>query len=82
MAAAGIDRKVTRKTANGAAREAATYSFHCLLHSFTSMLANANVTEELRSKMTGHTESSSHQIYTHIELETLREGVERIPGLS
>lgn len=81
MAVAGIDRQVTRKTADGAARETATYSFHSLRHSFTSMLANAGVSEEVRTKMTGHSDSTSHQIYTHLELERLREGVELIPNI-
>lgn len=81
LSAAGIGRQVTRKAKDGAACERATYSFHCLRHRFTSMLANADVSEEIRSKMTGHIESSSHKIYTHIELETLRKGVERIPGI-
>jgi integrase len=81
MDAAGIDRIVTRRTQDGAARETATYSFHCLRHSFTSMLANAGVSEEVRTKMTGHSDSTSHQIYTHLELETMRKGVELIPSL-
>jgi site-specific recombinase XerD len=46
------------------------------------MLANANVAEEIRQKMTGHTESSTHQLYTHLELDTLRQGVDQIPGLN
>ena len=81
MNAAGIDRQVTRRTEDGAARETAIYSFHSLRHSFTSMLANAGVSEEVRTKMTGHSDSTSHQIYTHLELERLREGVELIPSI-
>ena len=82
MEEAKVSRGVTRRTEDGAARETAARSFHSLRHSFTSMLANAQVSEEIRQKMTGHTESTTHQIYTHLELETLREGVERIPTLS
>lgn len=80
MSNAKIDRQVTRKTKDGAARETASLSFHSLRHSFTSMLAKANVSEEVRQKMTGHTESTTHQIYTHLDMESLREGVDRIPG--
>lgn len=78
---AGIARNVTRRTADGAARETASRSFHSLRHTFTSMLANANVSTEVREKMTGHTESTTHKIYTHFELETLRDGVDRIPSI-
>ena len=81
METAKVSRNVTRRVEDGAARETSARSFHSLRHTFTSMLANAQVSEEIRQKMTGHTESSSHQIYTHLELETLREGLERIPGL-
>jgi len=78
---AKVPRNVTRRTEDGAARETAARSFHSLRHSFTSMLANAEVSEEIRTKMTGHTESTTHQIYTHLELDTLRAGVDKIPRL-
>lgn len=81
MEKAKIARNVTRRVEDGAARETSARSFHSLRHTFTSMLANAGVPEEIRQKMTGHTESKSHQIYTHLELETIREGLERIPNL-
>jgi len=80
MNAAEIARQVSRRTKDGAARETAARSFHSFRHTFTSLLANADVSEEIRSKMTGHTESTTHQIYTHHDFELLRAGVERIPG--
>ena len=80
MEEADISRKVTRKTKDGAARETAARSFHSLRHTFTSWLAKADVPEEVRQKMTGHTDSRTHQKYTHQELSTLRAGVERIPS--
>lgn len=82
MDQAKITRMVTRRTEDGAARETSARSFHSLRHSFTSMLAKANVSEEVRQKMTGHTETTTHQIYTHLELETLRQGVDQIPSLT
>ena len=36
-------------------------------------IANAGVSEEVRTKMTGHSASTSHQIYTHLELETMKQ---------
>lgn len=80
MEEANISRNVTRKTEDGAARETAARSFHSLRHTFTSWLAKADVPEEVRQKMTGHTDSRTHQKYTHQELSTLRAGVERIPS--
>lgn len=81
MKDAEVSRDVTRTAEDGAARETASRSFHSLRHSFTSMLANAQVSEEVRQKMTGHTESTTHQLYTHLELKTLRKAVNFIPRL-
>ena len=81
MEDAGVGRNVTRRVEDGAARETSARSFHSLRHTFTSMLAKADVSEEVRQKMTGHTESTTHQLYTHLELETLRAGVDKIPNI-
>lgn len=82
MEASGVARNVTRKTEDGAARETAARSFHSLRHTFTSWLANADVPEEVRQKMTGHTDSRTHQKYTHQELSTLKAGVDKIPRIT
>jgi integrase len=82
MEAARVDRGVARTKETGAARETAARSFHSLRHTFTSWLAKADVPEEVRMKMTGHTESKTHQKYTHQELSTLRDGVDKIPRLN
>ncbi len=63
-------RKISRRT------------FHSLRHSFTSALANANVAPELRMKLTGHSSEAVHRLYTHHELETLRNAVAKMPSLS
>ena len=81
MEAAKVERHLTRKTADGAARDNAKHSFHSLRHTFTSWLAKADVPEEVRMEMTGHTESTTHQKYTHQELERLSEAVDRLPSL-
>lgn len=56
--------------------------FHSLRHTFTSWLANADVSEELRMKMTGHTNSDVHQGYSHHEVATLARAIAKVPGLS
>lgn len=82
MTAAGIERFLTRRTKDGAARDTAKRSFHSLRHTFTSWLANASVPEEVRRKMTGHTSTATHQQYTHHELRTLKGAVEKLPPLN
>lgn len=40
-------------------------SFHCLRHTFVSWLAEAGVSQEVRMKLAGHTQSDTHAIYDH-----------------
>jgi integrase len=54
-------------------------SFHSLRHSFSSMLANAGIREELRMALTGHTTRAIHAKYTHHELAQLREAIAALP---
>ena len=54
-------------------------SFHSLRHSFTSILANAGVSEELRTALTGHKERAVHQRYTHRELHRLADAIGTLP---
>ena len=77
-----LSRNITRRTEDGAAREMATRLFHSFRHTFTSMMAKGKVTEKIRTKRTGHAESSTHQIHTHLETETLWEAIGRIPHLA
>jgi integrase len=81
METAKVERGIARAKGEGVARTTAARSFHSLRHTFTSWLAKADVPEEVRMKMTGHTESKTHQKYTHQELSTLRAGVDRIPRI-
>lgn len=55
--------------------------FHCLRHTFTSWLANAGVSPEVRQAMTGHLDDGSHKLYTHHSPETLRNAIGRLPGI-
>jgi integrase len=50
-------------------------TFHSLRHSFTSALANAGISEEVRMKLTGHSSKPVHQNYTHLELDTLKNAI-------
>jgi integrase len=77
----GIDRQTDKVKAHKRARATPKLSFHSLRHTFTSLLAKADVPQEVRMKMTGHMESTTHQKYTHQEMSTLREGVGRLPSI-
>ncbi|MHB8519860.1 MAG: tyrosine-type recombinase/integrase [Limisphaerales bacterium] len=64
-----------------AKRNIARRTFHSLRHSFNSALANAGVPEDVRMKLTGHASKMVHTKYTHLELETLRNAVRKLPSL-
>lgn len=76
MQKAGVHGEVVRHTEKGRANT--TKSFHSLRHSFNSALANAGVARELRQVQTGHASERMNEIYTHRELEPMREAIEAI----
>jgi integrase len=56
-------------------------SFHCLRHSFTSWLAEADVPSDVRRKLTGHKSIGVHDLYTHHD-ESLRRAIKELPDLT
>ena len=57
-------------------------TFHSLRHTFTSLLANQNVPAEVRQELTGHASDKAHQIYTHLDTDTLRKAIETLPSIT
>ena len=76
MAKAGLDAE---KVDGKGERQMHRRTFHALRHSFTSALANAGVSPELRMKLTGHKSAAVHQGYTHHELQTLKAALAKLP---
>jgi len=56
-------------------------TFHALRHSFTSALANQDVSSELRMILTGHKTEGEHRKYTHHEMDNLRSAIKKLPSL-
>ena len=80
MKRARIKQRVIReRQTNGRSVNALT--FHSLRHSFSSLLANAGVPEELRMAMVGHTSRDTHKRYTHHELAVFRDAVSLLPRI-
>jgi integrase len=69
----------TLRKGKGQGRQTNSLSFHSLRHSFNSTMANAGVSQELRQKLTGHASATMNSRYTHLEVETMREAVSKIP---
>lgn len=80
MESAKVDRGTTRQGTESARAQHAR-SFHSLRHSLTSTLANADVSEEIRRRITGHESAAVHSGYTHHERETLARAVEKMPSV-
>ena len=82
MEAAGGSRGKARVVdKESAGRTTHERGFHSLRHSYVSALANAEVGEDVRMKLAGHSDSEVHAIYSHHEVKTLAAAIEKIPGL-
>jgi integrase len=83
MEAAGVSRGKARIVAKeSAGRTTHERGFHSLRHSYVSALANAEVGQDVRMKLAGHSDSEVHAIYSHHEVKTLAAAIEKIPGLA
>ena len=80
MEEARIEQRIIREK-SGAGRSVSALSFHSLRHSFSSILANAGVSEERRMALTGHASRDMHQKYTHHQLEQLRDAIAVLPSI-
>jgi integrase len=80
MEKARIQQSVIRERSKSG-RSVNALSFHSLRHSFSSILANVGIREELRMALTGHKTRDMQQHYTHHELEGLRDAVAVLPRL-
>ena len=56
-------------------------SFHSLRHTYVSQFANAGVAPDVRQLLAGHSDERSHAVYTHTQLDTLREAVKKLPNI-
>lgn len=76
-----VEAGVARVKAGAKGRSFSLRSFHSLRQSFVSVLANSGVNSELRRRLSGHASEEMHAVYTHHELETLRQAITSIPRL-
>jgi integrase len=86
MVEAAVSRgKASREIKEGESKSKGrtTYErgFHSFRHTFTSWLRNADVSEEDRMALTGHTTRESHKVYSHVEAAKLHVAVSKLPRL-
>ena len=53
-------------------------TFHCLRHTFVTMLTDAGVDIETRRLLSDHATESAHRVYTHTKISKLREAINKI----
>lgn len=78
VAKAGIDSLALKKKGQ---RTFQAKTFHSLRHTFVTLMAENNVSQELRRELAGH-DSDVHRIYTHHSTETYRRAINSIPTLA
>lgn len=76
--------KLHEKTGKGhdAPRRVGGLSFHCLRHTATSLLKNAGVSDVVAREIIGHSSEAVSRAYTHIETDTLRAAIAKLPDVT
>jgi integrase len=81
MEKAGIKGRLMRKAKGAEGRNLSSLSFHSLRHTCATMQAALGVPEELRMVHLGHSTKAAHRIYTHREVEQLRQIADTVPSV-
>ena len=88
MASAGLvqsrgdHQKKDGKAGRGARRQLSDISFHALRHTATSLLKNAGVSDVVTRDIVGHESAAVSRNYTHIETETKRAALDKLPDVT
>lgn len=74
-------QKQAGKAGRSGRRTMSTISFHALRHTATSLLKNAGVTDVVARDLIGHESESVSRNYTHIDSQTKRDALNRLPAI-
>jgi integrase len=78
----GDHQKKEGKAGRGARRQLSPISFHALRHTATSLLKNAGVSDVVARDIVGHESAAISRNYTHIETETKRAALNKMPDVT
>jgi integrase len=73
-----VETKVLQKVKGKTARTLARRSFHSIRHTYNTELANADVSQEIRRKLVGHSSDDVNDIYTHLDLTLFRGAINKL----
>ena len=84
VAAKLADKRTHQKRGEGrsATRAPSVLSFHSLRHTATSMLKNAGVSDSVTMDIIGHESAAVSKNYTHIDNETKRKALDKLPDIT
>lgn len=88
MASAGLvksrgdHQRKKGKSGRGTRRQLSKVSFHSLRHTATSLLKNAGVSDVVTRDIVGHESEAVSRNYTHIDGETKRIALDKLPDLT
>jgi integrase len=78
----GDHQKKEGKAGRAARRQMSPVSFHSLRHTATSLLKNAGVSDVVARDIIGHESEAVSRNYTHIDAETKRNAVDKMPDVT
>ena len=82
MQSRGNHHKKEGKAGRSARRQFSPISFHALRHTATSLLKNAGVSDVVARDIVGHESEAVSRNYTHIETETKRAALDKLPDVT
>lgn len=80
LARVGLARGLKEKSTALKNRDTSELSFHSFRHTATTMLKSAGVSDAIARAIIGHESVSISRSYTHLDLNTMREAMEKMPN--
>lgn len=71
-----------KKSGRNFRRQASPVSFHCLRHTFVSLLKISGGSQAVAKELAGHSSDAVSDLYTHIPESALREALEKLPEVT
>ncbi len=78
----GLARPVKAKAGGKGRRAVSELSFHSLRHTTTSMLKSAGVADSIARAIVGHQSAAVSRAYTHLDMDTMRAAMEKMPTVA
>lgn len=76
------ENKQAAKSGRGVRREVSPLSFHCLRHSFVTLLKATGASNAVAKELAGHSSDAVNALYTHMPAETLAGAIAQLPEVT